>query len=543
VANRKLTELTTITSSELAADDIMHLVDVSEPANVDKNKTIKVSELDERYINSDSGSAAEIKTLYESNADTNEFSDSEEAKLAGIETSATADQSDGEIKTAYENNADTNAFSDSEQTKLSGIATGANVNTVDSVSGKTGVVTLDKTDVGLTDVDNTSDASKPVSTATQTALDDKVDDSQVLTDVPLGALFTDVQLSDAEVKTAYENNADTNEFSDAEKTKLSGIEVGAEINTVNSVNTKTGAVTLDKTDIGLANVDNTSDANKPVSTAGQSALDDKVTKVTSTDNAVARFDGTNGELQDSGVYITDSGQVGIGTASPANDLHVDGSAKMRNVSIESLSITGDITTTGLDCAPTIASTGGTTIQVLRAVGTVDTSIDTTSTIYSLNNNIYISGDQDVSYLMGQLICASLLSGYSGKIINFYGLQILAPSDGSGGSFGGIDRIYGIEVKNQTGNITTMGIKLGINSGTNKWNLYAVGTADNYMKGSLGIGISTPRTELDVIGDTKLSGQLNLVGLSTYADDSAAGTGGLVAGDVYKTSTGELRIKL
>lgn len=34
-------------------------------------------------------------------------------------------------------------------------------------------------------------------------------------------------------------------------------------------------ITLDKTDIGLGNVDNTSDANKPVSTAQQDALDDK----------------------------------------------------------------------------------------------------------------------------------------------------------------------------------------------------------------------------------------------------------------------------
>ena len=42
-----------------------------------------------------------------------------------------------------------------------------------------------------------------------------------------------------------------------------------------SVNAKTGTVVLDKTDIGLADVDNTSDANKPVSTAAQSALDDK----------------------------------------------------------------------------------------------------------------------------------------------------------------------------------------------------------------------------------------------------------------------------
>lgn len=36
---------------------------------------------------------------------------------------------------------------------------------------------------------------------------------------------------------------------------------------------------------------------------------------------------------------------------------------------------------------------------------------------------------------------------------------------------------------------------------------------------------------------------NISGLPTYADDSAAGTGGLSTGDVYQTSTGELRIKL
>lgn len=44
---------------------------------------------------------------------------------------------------------------------------------VQSVAGKTGTVTLAKGDVGLSNVDNTSDASKPISTATQTALDAK----------------------------------------------------------------------------------------------------------------------------------------------------------------------------------------------------------------------------------------------------------------------------------------------------------------------------------------------------------------------------------
>lgn len=45
---------------------------------------------------------------------------------------------------------------------------------------------------------------------------------------------------------------------------------------VSSVNGQTGVVNLSKSDISLSNVDNTSDANKPVSTAQQTALDGKV---------------------------------------------------------------------------------------------------------------------------------------------------------------------------------------------------------------------------------------------------------------------------
>lgn len=44
---------------------------------------------------------------------------------------------------------------------------------VTSVSGRTGDVVLTKADVGLSNVDNTSDGSKPISAATQTALDNK----------------------------------------------------------------------------------------------------------------------------------------------------------------------------------------------------------------------------------------------------------------------------------------------------------------------------------------------------------------------------------
>jgi hypothetical protein len=76
---------------------------------------------------------------------------------------------------------------------------------------------LNKAAVGLSNVDNTSDANKPVSTATQTALDLKADLASP---------------------------------------------------------TFTGTVSgITKAMVGLGNVDNTSDANKPISTATQTALD------------------------------------------------------------------------------------------------------------------------------------------------------------------------------------------------------------------------------------------------------------------------------
>lgn len=56
--------------------------------------------------------------------------------------------------------------------------------------------------------------------------------------------------------------------------KISVTQIAAQA-PVQSVASKTGAVTLVKGDVGLGNVDNTSDANKPISTATQSALDAK----------------------------------------------------------------------------------------------------------------------------------------------------------------------------------------------------------------------------------------------------------------------------
>lgn len=69
--------------------------------------------------------------------------------------------------------------------------------------------------------------------------------------------------------------------------------------------------TAARTNIGLGNVDNTSDANKPISTATQSALDDKIDSGgSSTDMAIPRFNGTGGNaLQDSSWILDAIGDV------------------------------------------------------------------------------------------------------------------------------------------------------------------------------------------------------------------------------------------
>jgi hypothetical protein len=174
---------------------------------------------------------------------------------------------------------------------------------VQSVAGRTGAVTLAKADVGLGNVDNTSDANKPVSTAAQAALDGKA----ATTHTHVKADITN--FSDADYATAaqgalaatavqpaaianFETTTQLNarDTANRNRTNHTGTQTASTISDfataaataapVQSVAGRTGAVTLAKADVGLSNVDNTSDANKPVSTATQTALDAKVGSVT-----------------------------------------------------------------------------------------------------------------------------------------------------------------------------------------------------------------------------------------------------------------------
>jgi len=273
------------------------------------------------------------------------------ASTAAIGTVITDNASS--VKTSYESNSDTNAYTDAEKTKLSGIATGAEVNAVDSVNSQTGSVTLDADDIDdtstthkfatsaqltkldgieasadVTDATNVNAAGATMNTDTDVSgnswvLDEDSMSSNDATKVPTQQSVkayvdansssgdaTSIQGTDVnssvgspsdgdilvyrsagsdfvlEAKPAAGTNpaaaditdatadgialitsADANPFTDADESKLDGIAAGAEVNTVDSVNAQTGVVVLDADDI-----DDTSTSHKFVTASDLSTL-------------------------------------------------------------------------------------------------------------------------------------------------------------------------------------------------------------------------------------------------------------------------------
>jgi hypothetical protein len=126
---------------------------------------------------------------------------------------------------------------------------------------------ITKAHVGLANVDNTADADKPVSSATQTALTAKQDVSAK------GQANGYASLDGSSLVPRSQLGTGT---ADATSVLLgNGTWTALPSSPVQSVAGKTGTVTLVKGDVGLANVDNTSDAAKPISSATQTALNAK----------------------------------------------------------------------------------------------------------------------------------------------------------------------------------------------------------------------------------------------------------------------------
>jgi hypothetical protein len=229
-----------------------------------------------------------------------------------------------------------------------------------------------KSDVGLGNVDNTTDAGKPVSTAQQTALDLKANlagptftGTVTMSDVSANdCSFNVVDIHTLNLTTAFTKSdvglGNVDNTTDAEKPVSTAQQTALDLKANLAGPTFTGTVTMSdvsandcsfnvvdihtlnlttaftKSDVGLGNVDNTTDAEKPVSTAQQTALDLKANIAgptftgTVTMSDVSANDGSFNvvdiaALKVNGVSITQNGSGGaslnINSDISINDIH------------------------------------------------------------------------------------------------------------------------------------------------------------------------------------------------------------------------------
>ena len=353
-----------LTADETKLDAIEALADVTDATNVAAALTNGVAALtsDEvtqlANINSEAISNAEWAFVATATA---AFTSTLETKIDGIETSATADQSDAEIKTAYENNADTNEFSNAEQTKLGGIEALADVTDATNVESAGAVMESDISGTpsgSIIDDDTMTTASNTTlatSESTKAYIDGVVSSSvnyqggyNAATDTPAldtgspditigdmytvtaaGSFFTEtVEIGDvliaevtssdaadlddwtivqknldaASIKVAYESNADTNVFDNAAETKLGGIEALADVTDATNVATAltNGVAALTSDEVTqLANINSEAISNTEwafVATATAAFTSTLETKIDGIETA-ATADQTDAEIK------------------------------------------------------------------------------------------------------------------------------------------------------------------------------------------------------------------------------------------------------
>ena len=191
-----------------------------------------------------------------------------------------------------------------------------NTESVTSVNGKTGSVSVTAADLGLGSVDNTPDTSKPVSSAQQAALDGKVDKESGK------ALMTD-----------------------AERSKLSGIAAGAQVN----VATNLGQGTRTSTGIPLTSSTGAG-TTLPIATTVLAGLQSAADKAKLDGIAAgATANATDEQLRDRGSHTGEqaiSTIAGLSDALAAKQDSLVSGANLKTINGESLLGEGDVVIEG-----------------------------------------------------------------------------------------------------------------------------------------------------------------------------------------------------
>jgi hypothetical protein len=233
-----------------------------------------------------------------------------------------------------------------------------------------------------------------------------------------------------------------------------------------------------------------------------------------TTNYVSKWNGmgfSNSQIFDNGT------NVGIGTATPATLLDVRGqiSASLGSASAPAFSFVGDLNTGVYSpSADTVSiATGGVQRITVSSAGSLGIGTSSLTGINLRNNKAITGGGSGFSY--ANLTDGAIQSDVIGAAWYYrsqastqattFTLPTLLHFHAAQGTFGAgstVSAQTGFYVDNTlVGATTNYGFRGAIPSGSNRWNAFMDGTAQNHFRGNVGIGLSStvPATELEVRG--------------------------------------------
>jgi hypothetical protein len=393
--------------------------------------------------------------------------------------------------------------------------------------GGTGVNSLAgiKTALAIDKINNTSDTDKPISNLTQTALDlksnaadvtsslslklNKADTSTLSNRIDLKSNASDVATSldlkanTSDVNTSLGlklNKADTSTLSNRIdlKSNTSDVTTSLALKAPLASPTFTGTVSgITKTMVGLANVDNTSDVNKPVSTAAQAELDLKANASDVTTSLALKAPLASPTF--TGTAMAPTATAGTNTTQIATTAFVTGAITTANAT--NANSTGDVTSVGN--ATTIVTNAITTAKIAAAnvtyakiqnVSATDKVLGRTTAGAGVIEEIATTGSGNVVRATSPTLVSPVLgTPASGIATNLTGLPLTTGVTGTlpvaNGGTGSTTKNFVDLTTNQTitgaktfsSDITVNGVKIGLGTGNNGQNV-AIG-ADALASGT------------------------------------------------------------
>ena len=135
----------------------------------------------------------------------------------------------------------------------------------------------------------------------------------------------------------------------------------------------------------------------------------------------------------------------------------------------------------------------------------------------------VSSANNVTNIYSVFARADSNANYTGTVTNYNAIVAGAIGAAGGAQWGSATsptNVYQFTAQDAIATTNVYGLRSLISAGANKYNIYASGTANNYMAGALGIGTTSPTSQLHVAGNTFITGSVG-VGTSVSATATVA----------------------